>query len=247
MWKRILLVAALAIALATLVAPASLMDSLLANATEGRLRVMHTSGTLWHGKGLFVSLAADGRSAQPWLSGNWQSEFDPSAARIAWRLEEAGQIVLRLALEPRGISITRAALDTPLRALLDSLPSPIARAGWRGMLRIASEGIDCDWNQDCHGTAQLTWLDAGVDLLPQQRFGDYEVLARAEGHDGRFEVRTLGGEIRIGGKGGWSSDGRPYFHGEVSGPEAIVGRLPNVMDGYAFATGDSGRVSIEFD
>ena len=76
---------------------------------------------------------------------------------------------------------------------------------------------------------------------------DDEVLARAEGHDGRFEVRTIGGEVSIGGQGGWNTDGRPYFHGEVSGPEAIVGRLPNVMDGYAFATGDSGRVSIEFD
>ncbi|MBX3684713.1 MAG: type II secretion system protein N [Rhodocyclaceae bacterium] len=247
MWKRTLLVAALAIALATLAAPASLMDTLLSNATDGRLRLMHTSGTLWHGKGDFVSLAPDGRSAQPWLAGSWGSELDPASAGIAWRLEEAGQIVLRLALGPRGISISRAALDTPLRALLDSLPSPIARAGWRGVLRVESEGIDCDWERACRGTAQLTWLDAGVDLLPQQRFGDYEVLARAAGHDGRFEVRTIGGEVRIGGQGGWNTDGRPYFHGEVSGPEAIVGRLPNVMDGYAFATGDSGRVSIEFD
>lgn len=247
MWKRLLFVVLLAVAIIVVAAPASLMDVLLAKATGGRLRLMQTSGTLWHGSGVFVSLAPDGRSAQPWLSGNWASELDLSSASIAWRLEEAELIVLRVALDPSGISVSRAAFDAPLRALLDSLPSPIARAGWRGVLRIESEGIGCNWRQECRGNAQLTWLDAGVDLLPQQRFGDYEITAEATGQDGRFRIRTLGGDIRIDGQGGWRLGGSPRFNGEISGPEAIVGRLPNVMDGYAFPTSDPKRVKINFN
>ena len=247
MWKRLLLVTALVLSIAVTMAPASLMDRVLARATDGRLRLMHTSGTVWHGSGVFVSLSPDGRSAQPWLSGTWASELDLTGASIGWRLEEAGQTVLRVTLGPAGMSVTRAALDAPLRALLDSLPSPIARAGWRGVLRIESNGVTCGWNQECHGTARLTWLDAGVDLLPQQRFGDYEIDAEARGRLGSFEVNTLGGDIRIDGKGGWDAQGQPRFRGQVSGPAAIVGRLPNVMDGYAFPTADPKRVRIDFN
>ena len=247
MWKRTLFVIAFAVAIAVVMAPASLLDGVLADATGGRLRLMQSSGSVWHGSGIFVSLAPDGRSAQPWLAGSWASEFDFLSASVAWRLEEAEQIVLRITLDPRGVSISRAALDAPLRALLDSLPWPVARAGWRGVLRVDSNGIGCDWRQECHGNAQLTWLDAGVDLLPQQRFGDYEITAEATGRDGSFQVHTLGGDIRIDGQGGWSLDGQPRFSGEVSGPEAIVGRLPNVMDGHAFPTGDPQRVKIDFN
>ena len=187
--KRILLVAALAIALATLVATASLMDSLLANATEGRLRVMHTSGTLWHGKGALCKPRC-GRSQCPTLAfRRWQAVR--SRRRTCRLAREAGQIVLRRARAAGHFDHPRGPGRAPAAGTSDSLPSPVARAAG-GMLRIASEGIDCDWNQDCHGTARLTWLDASVDLLPQQRFGDYEVLAQAENRRS-IQVRTLGG------------------------------------------------------
>lgn len=247
MWKRLLPIAALASLLIVAGAPAALMDRLLARLSDGRLRVLETSGSLWNGKGVFASLAADGRNAQPWLSATWAAEFDVGSLELGWRLEEAQQVVLRFTLGPAGVAISRAAFDAPLKALLDSLPYPVARAGWRGVLRIESEGVLCNRGQSCIGSARLIWRDAGVDLLPAQRFGDYEILAEAKGREGTFVVHTLGGELRLEGEGGWSLDDRPHFSGEVSGPEAIVSRLPNVMDGYAFPTGDPDRVTLEFD
>ncbi len=226
-------------------APASLLDAALARASDGRLRLLDASGSVWSGAGTFASLSSDGRAAQPWLEGHWRAEFGQLlAGRIGWRVSELDATVLQLRLAPDGIEVTEADLDAPLRPLLDSIPHPLARAGWRGSARLSTPGWRCGWRGECQGSALLTWIDAGVELVPGRRFGDYELAASARGRAGTLQLRTLAGELRIDGQGGWSENGRVRFEGRVEGPPEIVGRLPNVMDGIAFPTGKPGVAEI---
>ena len=226
-------------------APGTLLDAGLSAVTDGRLRILHASGTLWSGEGTFASLTADGRSAQPWLSARWEAEFDQlTSGRLGWRLSESDRTVLRAQLGPDGAELSEAAFDAPLKALLDSVPHALARAGWHGSARLESPGWFCDWQRRCRGSLRLEWIDASADLVPGRRLGDYEVSATASGRSGRFSVRTMDGEIHLNGEGGWNDQGRPHFKGQVKGPAEIVSRLPNVMDGVAFATDDPGVAEL---
>ena len=235
-WRTLLFAAALG-ALVLWRMPATVLDRAVADATDGRLRLLDAHGTVWAGSGTFASLSGDGRAAQPWLQGRWHTEFGALATgRLGWRLDERGKTVLQLRLMPSGVEIVRADLDAPLRALLDSIPHPLARAGWRGAARLETPGIRCDWRGACNGPARLQWSDAGVDLVPGRRFGDYELNATARGNSGSLDLRTLSGELRIDGQGGWNERGRIFFDARVEGPAEIVGRLPNVMDGIAHPT-----------
>ncbi|MCB1887701.1 MAG: type II secretion system protein N [Rhodocyclaceae bacterium] len=230
----------LALATAGLVlawAPATLLDATLARVSDGRLRILGASGTVWRGEGTFASLTPDGRSAQPWLTARWQTEFAPLlAGGLGWRLVNRDATVLRLRATPGGLEVVEADFDAPLKPLLDSIPHPLARAGWRGAAHLQVPGWQCDWQGACDGRLKLTWLDAGVELVPGQRFGDYEVAAVARDRAISVDIRTLSGELKFDGSGQWQQGKRPRFDGTVEGPVEIVGRLPNVMDGVAFPT-----------
>lgn len=242
---RLVLLLALTLGLVLRSAPATLVDAALSSATDGRLRVLDARGSVWSGSGTFASLAADGRSAQPWLRGEWHTGLDALASGgLRWRLTENERTVVDLRLGAGGIDIGRMSFDAPLRALLDSVPHPVARAGWRGAIELASPGARCGWHGECTGTALLTWIGAGVDLVPERRFGDYELSIDADGRRGRFALRTIAGELRVDGAGGWEENGRPRFSGRVEGPAEIVGRLPNIMDGTVFPTADPAVAEI---
>lgn len=245
MTLRVLFLAVALAVLALVRAPATLVDQVVAGATDGHLRVLQAEGSIWNGRGVFASLSADGRSAQPWLSGEWRAGLEHLlTGRLGWRLAENGRDVLRIELHPGGIDIVEVAFDAPLKPLLDSVPHPVARAGWRGAVRLTSPGWACDWQRACTGTARFTWIDAGVELVPGRRFGDYELSATARGDNGTLEVRTLSGDLMVDGEGGWDAAGHPRFAGRVQGPPEIVSRLPNVMDGVAFPTDDPAVAEV---
>lgn len=234
-----LLVAALAMLLLLVAwAPATLLDAALQRATDGRLRILAASGSVWRGEGTFASLTPDGRAAQPWLTAGWDTEFGSLlTGALEWRLvERAGATVLRVRVRPGGVEVVEADIDAPLKPLLDSIPHPIARAGWRGAARLQIPGWQCDWQGQCEGRLKLAWQDAGVELVPGRRFGDYEITATAKGNAGTMDIHTLSGEVKVNGNGTWQQGKRPRFDGSVEGPVEIVGRLPNVMDGVAFPT-----------
>lgn len=245
MMRRALAFATVLLVLIAIQAPATLLDAALARASDGRMRVLSAEGTLWAGQGTFASLSPDGRAAQPWLVGRWTAEFaELPGGRLGWRIGQSGRTVLRLAVASDGVEIVQADIDVPLKPLLDSIPHPLARAGWRGAAHLESPGWRCDWHRACDGRLRLTWLDAGVELVPGRRFGDYELTATARAHAGTLDLRTLAGDLRIEGSGGWDEHGHPRFDGRVEGPVDIVGRLPNVMDGVAFPTGQPGTAEI---
>ena len=224
-------------------APASLLDRALAQASAGRLRALGAEGSLWHGRAQLASVAADGRSAQPWLAAQWRTALEAGA--LEWRLSEGAREVLHLRLGWDGVALGGVRLDAPVGALLGALPHAYAQAGWRGALRVTSPGWRCTWHADCSGEATLEWVGAGLDLLPRARLGDYRVSVRAAGRGASVHVLTLDGELRVAGAGSWEAGARAQFSGEVSGPPEIVDRLPAVMGDAARRTGDAARVRIE--
>jgi general secretion pathway protein N len=193
-------------------APASLIDSGLEQATEGRLRLTDTSGTLWSGTGQLEMRDRMQRTAV--------------ARSIAWRVlplyflrgQLRGEVVLDQAakpfpvtISPSQIELADADINLPASALGVGEPK-LAPLGLTGdvLLHVARLALR---RNAIEGSATLQWRGAGSAFTRVSPLGDYELRFDAEGTTVRASLRTLQGPLQLDGKGSWTSGGNPAFLG----------------------------------
>jgi general secretion pathway protein N len=193
-------------------APASLIDSGLEQATEGRLRLTDTSGTLWSGTGQLEMRDRMQRTAV--------------ARSIAWRVlplyflrgQLRGEVVLDQAAKPfpmtislSQIELADADINLPASALGVGEPK-LAPLGLTGdvLLHVARLALR---RKAIEGSATLQWRGAGSAFTRVSPLGDYELRFDAEGTTVRASLRTLQGPLQLDGKGSWTSGGNPAFLG----------------------------------
>lgn len=247
MFKKLLLLIALSLAFIVAKAPASLLDSLLAHFTEGGLHLQQAEGSLWHGRGVLASRAADGRSLTPWLPLGWH--FDTAAlTRLAlgWSLDSAGTPLGQVEAGPTGMSVAQLALHAPVDAAVSPLPHPAARAGWQGDLSLEVPAWHCPPDGRCSGEARLLWRGARAALFPGRNFGDYEIHLQAKDGHLHYSLQTLAGEVRAQGSGEVAPGGLPSFDGQLSGDPEFLKRLPSIAAGAARPTGQPGQFEIHW-
>ena len=191
-------------------APATLVDSGLQRASDGRLRLAEAQGTLWSGSGQIEVRDSGGRTGV--------------AKSLAWRfLPQSllrGHLVCEVELDqsarrfPVTISLSRIELsnaDVSLPATVLGLGVPkLAPLGLTGnvLLHIASLTIE---RKAMQGNATLQWRDAGSVLTPISPLGDYELRLDGEGATVHAYLRTIQGPLRLEGKGSWENGRHPVF------------------------------------
>jgi general secretion pathway protein N len=234
-WFAILLLAALLATLCRL--PAAWADRWLQTASDGRLRLFASAGTLWRGEGLLAHVGRDGELlvwrplAWQLEAGNlWRGEIGIAACQGCSDPAGAGQAVIHLS--PGGWRLAAGSLELPAPLLAATLPLAVARGGWLGEASLRSEGLACDREWRCRGSAELSWRGAASELLPGRRFGDYRLALHADGSPARLELATLSGELRLSGQG-LLRPGGIDFEGTAEGPPELVDRLPNIAAPYA--------------
>lgn len=240
---RILLFVLIASTLLIVRLPATLMDGMVAQWSNGKLRVAATSGTLWHGAGL-LAISDGQRQLKAQRTVAWRFGLAPGTVGLSLILEEHGQPQADLRLAVGGVAIEQLALDLPLDLVAASIAHPVARAGWRGRLVLASDGFSCDWRQACEGALRVRWHDAGLDIVPERALGTHEIRFAALGRAFDITVNTLAGDIRVDGSGRLEPGGALSFEGSVEGDPEIVDRMPNIMDRNARLSGTPGRVLV---
>ncbi len=195
-----------------LTAPATLVDSGLRRASEGRLRLAEAQGTLWAGTGQLEILDTGRRFGV--------------ARALAWRILPAsllrGHVTLELGigLDAAGkrfpvtgswsqIEIADADINLPAAVLGLALPK-LAPLGLTGevLLHVTRLAIT---RTGVQGNATLQWRSAGSTLTPIAPLGDYELRIDTEGSRVRASLRTLQGPIQLDGNGAWANGGRPAF------------------------------------
>lgn len=243
MTLRILLFVLIASAFFVARLPAVLMDDVLAQASNGKLRIAATRGSLWRGSGL-LAISDGQRQLRAMRTIDWRLGFAPGATALKLVLEEHQRPQADLRLGIGGIAIERLALDLPLDLVAASIAHPVARAGWRGRLVLASDGFSCDWRQTCEGALRVRWQDAGLDIVPERALGTHEIRFTALGRAFDIAVNTLDGDIRVAGSGRLEPSGALSFNGSVEGDPEIVDRMPNIMDRNARLSGTPGRVLV---
>jgi hypothetical protein len=205
----ILLVAALAIK-----APASLLDRRVANLTDGRIRVVGATGTMWNGSGELVLL--------------------PDGARIpiAWRLEPmpllrgglAGSLTAGDATRPATFTAEREnfvvhdfAIALPAASVLRTagVPDALTNAGGTLVLDVADLARHGD---RLEARADLKWTDAALPApLTGARIalGDVRVAAAGSGSEIPATLANSGGEVDVAGTLVFSTRGAPQIDARI--------------------------------
>ena len=191
-------------------APASLIDSRLEQASGGRLRLAEAQGSLWAGSGWIEVREAGGRSG--------------IAQRLAWRVLPESLLRARLMVEIRleraerpfslaisfsRIEIADAGVDLPAAALGLGVPR-LAPLRLTGEVRVDIPRLSMEHGR-ADGDATLRWRAAGSALTPISPLGEYEVHFKAVGPAVHAELRTLSGPLQLDGKGAWANGSAPSF------------------------------------
>jgi general secretion pathway protein N len=202
-------VGAFAVALAAF-APATLIDALLENASEGRLRLVEARGSLWSGAGWIEIRDAQGRAG--------------IARRLAWRvLPESllrGRLVTQVELDqaakpfPVSLSLSRleianAGITLPAAALGLGVPR-LAPFRLTGELSVSIAHLSLERGR-MDADATLQWRAAGSALTPVSPLGEYEVRFKASGSSMQTILSTLAGPLQLDGNGTWSESAAPSF------------------------------------
>lgn len=193
-------------------APASLMDSGLQQATEGRLRLADTRGTLWSGAGQL--------EIRDWI------QRTAVARSIAWRVlplyflrgQLRAEITLDQAAKPFPVTVSLSQIevanaDISLPAAALGLGEPkLAPLGLTGdvLLHVARLALG---RNAITGSATLQWRGAGSAYTRVSPLGDYELRFEGEGTTVRASLRTLQGPLQLDGQGSWTRGAKPAFLG----------------------------------
>jgi general secretion pathway protein N len=218
-------------------APASLIDAGLEQATEGRMRLAESRGTLWSGTGQLEFRDRTLRSAV--------------AKSIAWRVlpvyflrgQLRGELVLDNAAKPFPVTISVSRIEVadadvnlPAEALALGEPK-LAPLGLTGDVLLHVARLVLRRNA-VEGSATLQWRGAGSAFTRVSPLGDYELRFDGEGASVRASLRTLQGPLQLDGRGSWASGSNPSFLGTARIPPEQRQQLAPLMRLIAVERGE---------
>lgn len=233
-----------ALVCATLMAPAVLFDAALRHLSDGRLRLASPQGSIWRGEGWLA--ATDGHAALArWAQVSWRFERS-GLGGLGWALALDGVPAARAMLRLEGIVIDGLALDLPVGPLAESVPHPLARAGWGGRLRLHGQGLRCDWRGVCRGGGELTLEGVRTAILPGGQLGDYRAtLALSERTQALRVSSAPHSRLRLDGRSERDAAGRVLAGFDLSGESELMRVLPGLLHGVARAQAD-GSLRIDW-
>jgi general secretion pathway protein N len=196
--RRILLAVIVVVALAVAIAaflPASLADSRLATATQGKLRLADATGTVWDGGGTLTDAAGTWRLPVQWriapgalLRGTRELELLPAAGATTPR----GTV----AMEGDGIVVRNLTLDIPAAALATVLPLRVLPA-FGGMVNVTAPAFTFSPSAPT-GSLDARWTGARLGLLGATAdLGDVRLALAPRGNALGGTLSNDGGDLRI--------------------------------------------------
>jgi len=182
-------------------APASLVGRALEQASDGRLILAGTNGSIWAGRGTLLTPKDSARVLLAWT-------LTPTAllgARVAGELRIG-------AAEPTPFVATRerialGRIDTALpAALIAAALGPFEGYKIGGVVRVRAERAAID-RAGGAGRVYFEWNEAASGLIDVTPLGSYQAELEATAQGGNLTVRTSGGPLLLDGAGRWSAGG----------------------------------------
>lgn len=208
------LAAAYFVGLLVATAPASLLDAALQRASDGRLSLSNSQGTIWHGSA--APTLHTGRDTiialhtlnwrvipQAWLTGQFK-------VKLNWE-DLTSATPMELTLDRQSIVLDNLFLPMPA-GIIGELSPYLKPAQFSGNLSIESPQITYTGRQ-LTGNATARWNQAGSAMSAVHPLGDYQIDIRAAQDKLSAVLSTQRGALLLNGQGNWSSAQGFHFNG----------------------------------
>ena len=209
-------------------APASLLDWGLQNATEGRLHLANASGTVWNGTAIPAIRTQDGSLVTlPFL--HWEIAT-PSIltgkihARLQWN-EQSSSSATEAIISFNQVELHHTLLQLPARVLAEASPM-LKPLQFRGQLQIQGDHLVFS-NRGMEGAAIVDWQQASSALSSIAPLGDYRLALNGAGNNIHIGLSTTTGILVLEGDGNWLGGRGLEFHGKA---QASAGNYENLTE-----------------
>ena len=221
-----------------LYAPAAWLQGLLASASNGRLVLRQTQGTLWHGSGEWGLGGGPGSSDAVRLPGRVQWELRPGLGSLHIAISadccttRPQHMEFSLGLRSWRLQVEAGESSWPA-AVLAGLGTPWNTVQLQGALRLQTTGLTVVSAVDrvrVEGLLSLEMPNLSSSLSTLRPLGSYRLLLQG-GEQTSLDLRTLQGSLQLQGAGRWTA-GHLRFVGEAraeSGHEAELSNLLNIL------------------
>ncbi|MGE0806932.1 MAG: type II secretion system protein N [Burkholderiaceae bacterium] len=207
-----------------LTAPASFVDLGLVRATDGRIRLAESDGTIWRGSGRLVLADVTDQSAER------RSVAGVAVpGRVAW---DVRLLPLLLGQVDAAIRIDGMAQPVRVQGSYDemrigggalALPSvDLSRLGSPWNTLRPSGALSLQWENltlrggALEGRARIELRDAASAMTPVKPLGSYRVDVIGRGRQADLGIQTLAGPLQLQGSGSFNTQGGLRFTAEAS-------------------------------
>ena len=212
-------------------APAWLMASLVAYASDGRVQLEQPEGGFWKGHAAYINVAFPDNSRQRLENFSW----DVLITHLA-----RGQIASQLLLadkraNAKGVitfgsdglfanDLDASASADILRAIIPVLDA--WKPGGTAAIKTSKLGL-----QPLHAIepATVQWNGAHLEMIQIPHLGDYEVRVFPEGEILKFDLKTTSGALRLTGDGQFAPKSGGEFRGEAMAAPAFTEQLAPIL------------------
>lgn len=230
-------------------APARWLAGAVERATDGKLRLADTRGTVWAGSARVVLTGGRGSTDAAGLPGrlSWQlvPRFDGAVARL--RSECCTPRPVEVRVLPRwggvGVRVGDAVTEWPA-SLLAGLGTPWNTLQMEGDVRLSTQGLSVEWVEGrpvIAGRAELVALHVASRLSTLRPMGSYRITLQG-GTPATLRLETLEGSLQLSGTGQWGQ--RLQFRGEASAAPEREGALANLLNIIGRRSGSRSLISI---
>ncbi|WP_300074267.1 type II secretion system protein N [Giesbergeria sp.] len=221
-----------------LFAPAHWLAWGLAHISAQRLQLQQVRGSVWEGSAQLVLAGGAASRDHARLPGRLQWRLRPQWNGLQAELQAScctpAPLLLQVKLQNAGLllSVANGSSHWPT-SLLAGLGTPWNTVQLQGQLALNTQSLQAHWSAGrwrIHGQAQLDALELSSRLSTLRPLGSYR-FTLAGGDTPSLQVRTLQGELQLGGSGQWVGQ-RLRFSGQASaslGHEAALSNLLNLL------------------
>jgi general secretion pathway protein N len=240
-----------------LFAPARWLAQGIEKASNGQLRLINASGTVWRGQADLVFSGGEGSRTRTVLPRglHWQlaPRLDAGMPALGIRLHApcCTPKPIHLQARPRwgGGELKIAASSSQWPAdMLSGLGTPWNTLRMEGQLALETEGMTLRWTQgraNMEGAMAIDALDIASRLSTLRPLGSYrlELQALEDGHSASLDLQTLRGDLQLQGSGQWVG-GRLRFEGEARAAPGREVTLTNLLNIIGRRDGSRSLVNI---
>jgi len=211
-------------------APASLLDSYLRHATQGRMVLANASGTVWQGAAMPAVRQPQGNlvalQTLHWQLAVWPLFSGKIRLHLQWD-ELPASSATDVNISYRQIEFQHLFIPLPAK-LLSEASSLLKPLEFRGQMQIQAEHLLVS-RQGVDGAAVVDWQQAGSALSSINPLGNYRLALNGAGERVTIGLSTTSGALLLQGQGGWSAARGLDFHGTARAAPGSEERLTELL------------------